>query len=342
MTPRSVTIRDVAREAGVSTSTVSRVINGASGVRADKVRRVRDAVRRLSYQPNPVARDLPRRAAVHTVGVLVPQLADEFTGAVVTGIEQTLRENGLHMLCSLSHADPKDEEVAVGIFFERRVSGLILVTPALHDTSLLEFRDRRVPLVLVNRRLPELAAHCIHVDNREGSSLATRHLLELGHRDIVHIAGPLQRQDARERLEGFFSALTTAGIERDEARVLESDYTAEGGERAMLHLLERRNATAVVAANDLIAAGALVALRRKGLHVPRDVSIVGFDDRSVARLLSPALTTVRYPMHEVGRRAADHLVETISGASPSPLPLLVPELVQRASTAPPVHSPEAG
>ena len=332
---RSPTIRDVAKEAGVSAATVSRVINGSSGVSAEKSKRVQQAVERLGYRPNHLARDLSQGTAVDTVGVLVPQLADEFTGTVVTGIERELRKAGLHMLCALSHADPEDEEAALRVFYERRVSGLILVTPSLPDTKLLDYAHRKVPLVLINRRLPELAAHCIHIDNRRAGYLATDYLVSLGHARVVHIAGPLARQDARERLAGFTAALNDHGLERHEWRVLEaSDFTAIAGEKAMRHLLQRGEPSAVFAANDLLAAGALVALRKAGLRVPDDVSVVGFDDRSITQLTQPPLSSIHYPMLEVGCRAARHLADLINKQEVTPLPLLTPRLVERSSVAP--------
>lgn len=328
-------MRDVARAAGVSASTVSRVVNGGAGVRSEKARRVRNAIAELGYRPNWLARELSLGAAVTTVGVLVPQLADEFTGTVVTGIERELKAAGFHMLCSLSHGDPHDEAGALSVFRDRRVSGLILVTTALSDNALLEEYGSGTPLVLVNHRLHEHADACIHIDNQRAGYLAARHLLDLGHRDLVHISGPLSRQDARERQEGFLLALEEAGLGRDPSRLVEAAYNAREGERAMRRLLRRGLPSAVFAANDVIAAGAMVALREAGLSVPGDVSVVGFDDRTLARLLEPPLTTIRYPMEDVGRRAARHLIHRIRDEEAPPLPLLSPELIVRASSAPP-------
>lgn len=330
-----VTMRDVARAAGVSVSTVSRVVNGGAGVRGEKTRSVERAIRDLGYRPNWLARELSLGAAVSTVGVLVPQLADEFTGSVVTGVERELKRAGFHMVCSLGHGDPRDEAAALQVFRDRRVTGLILVTPALSDNELLNEYAAGTPLVLVNHRIEELAEACIHIDNEQAGYLAARHLLELGHRDIVHISGPLSRQDARARQEGFQRALEEAGLERDAARVVEADYNAREGEAAMRRLLRRGRFTALFAANDVIAAGAMVALREAGMSVPGDVSVVGFDDRSLAVLLEPPLTTIRYPMEDVGCRAARHLVQRVRGEAVDPLPLLPPTLIVRRSSGPP-------
>jgi len=327
-------MREVARAAGVSVSTVSRVINGGAGVSPDKVQGVQRAIGELGYRPNWSARELSLGSAVSTVGVLVPQLADEFTGSVVTGIERELKRAGFHMVCSLSHGEPQDEAAALQVFRDRRVSGLILVTPSLSDNELLAEYQAGTPLVLVNHRLPEFADACIHIDNERAGYIAARHLLELGHRDIVHISGPLSRQDARARQEGFLRALEEAGLGRDAGRVVEAAFTAEDGEAAMRRLLLRGRPTALFAGNDVIAAGAMVALREAGLGVPQDVSIVGFDDRTLARLIAPPLTTIRYPMEDAGRRAARHLVQRVRGEAADPLPLLPPALVVRASTRP--------
>lgn len=330
--PSHVTMRDVALLSGVSMSTVSRVINGGAGVSEEKVRSVERAVQELGYRPNWSARELSLGSAVATVGVLVPQLADEFTGSVVTGIERELKRAGLHMVCALSHFDPQDEAAALQVFRDRRVSGLILVTPALTDNELLAQYAAGTPLVLVNHRLPEFTEACIHIDNEGGGHMAAHHLLELGHRDIVHISGPLSRQDARARQEGFLRALEEAGLGRDPDRLVEADYNAREGELAMRRLLRRGRPTALFAGNDVIAAGAMVALREAGLSVPGDISVVGFDDRSLALLLDPPLTTVRYPMEDVGRRAARHLVHRVQGEKAEPLPLLLPSLIVRSST----------
>lgn len=334
MTNRDKTIHDVAREAGVSASTVSRVLNGTASVTTDKAERVRKVVERLNYKPNAFARSLLGHAS-DAVGVLVPQLEDEFYGKVVTGIEARLRVHGLHVLCSLGHDQRKLETEALRLFRERQVAGLVLVADHLPESAILELVESKLPLVLVNRFVPELAPHCIRLDNVWSGALATRHLLELGHTRIAHIAGSLSREGARGRLEGYRDALRQAEVPRDDRLVVEADFSEEGGREAMKRLLNVTGFTAVFAANDRMAAGALNALREARLRVPEDVSVVGFDNAAIARFTYPALTTIDYPVVEMGQRAADHLASLIGGKSPPDLPLIKPSLITRGSTTPP-------
>ena len=328
---RDLTIHDIAHAAGVSTATVSRVINGSAGVKSDKAERVQSVIERLGYKPNPFARSLLGQGS-KAIGVLVPQLEDEFYGKIVTGLERRLRTEGLHVMVSLGHNDPNDERDALETFRARQVDGLILLANRLPDAALLELNETHVPVVLVNRFLPELAPHCVRLDNVRGGYKATEHLISLGHTRIAHITGSLERPGSRERLEGYRAALRDAGLERDDALVVEGDFSEDGGLVATERVLKRTNFSAIFAASDRLALGALVALREAGLEVPREVSLIGYDDRSVARFTSPPLSTMHYPMLEMGAQAADHLIALLRGETPPPLPLLEPALVVRSSS----------
>ncbi len=328
------TIIDVARAAGVSPSTVSRVLNGTTRVDDAKAARVHAAVAEMGYVPNAFARSLLGHAT-RSVGVLVPQLADEFYGRVVTGIEDGLKQGGYHMVCSLGHDDRRTEAEAIAMFLETRVAGLVLVSDHVPERDILALARGGHPIVLINRVIPELAAHAIRIDNVYSGALATRHLLDLGHTRIAHVAGTLSRTGARERLEGYHQALRDHGIERDERLVFEGDFTEEGGREAVARALESAAFTAVFAANDKMAAGAIAAVREAGLSVPEDVSVVGFDNTAISRFTFPALTTVDYPVGSMGREAATHLLQTIEGSDPPALPLIQPRLVERDSTGAP-------
>jgi LacI family transcriptional regulator len=330
------TIIEVARAAGVSPSTVSRVLNGTTPVDPDKAARVHEAVARLGYVPNAFARSLLGHAG-RSVGVLVPQLADEFYGRVVTGVEDALKGGGYHMVCSLGHDDRAAEAEAVAMFLETRVAGLVLVSDHVPERDILALARARHPIVLINRFIPELSAHAIRIDNVFSGALATRHLLALGHTRIAHIAGTLGRSGARERLEGYHLALRDQGIERDDRLVFEGDFTEEGGREAVARALRSADFTALFAANDRMAAGAIAAIREAGLGVPADISVVGFDNSAISRFTFPALTTVDYPVTSMGRRAAEHLLQLIAGTDPPPLPLIQPRLVERDSTGAPAR-----
>jgi LacI family transcriptional regulator len=335
------TIIDVARAAGVSPSTVSRVLNGTTRVDADKAARVHAAVAEMGYVPNAFARSLLGHAG-RSVGVLVPQLADEFYGRVVTGIEDALKQGGYHMICSLGHDDREVEAAAIAMFLESRVAGLVLFSDHVPVRDILGLARAGHPIVLINRVVPELAAHAIRIDNVYSGALATHHLLALGHTRIAHVAGPLGRAGARERLEGYHQALRDHGIERDDRLVFEGDFTEEGGREAVVRALAARarqnvDFTAVFAANDRMAAGAIAAIREAGLSVPDDVSVVGFDNSAISRFTFPTLTTIDYPVTTMGRQAAEHLLHLITGGDPPPLPLIQPRLVERDSTRAPAR-----
>jgi len=330
---KELTIHDVARQAGVSPSTVSRVINGTARVEPKKAKRVRDVIQALGYTPNPLARGLLGRGT-RTVGVLVPELEDQFYGQVVTGLERQLRTRGLHMLCSLGHGNLRDEQAALDLFHEQQVDGLILIVDHLSDDALLHLSEGQKPLVLVNRLVPELSAHCARLDNFNGGYLATRHLLDLGHRRVAHISGLLERPGARERLDGYREALRDSGIDFDDTLVVEGDFTEGGGQLATERLLRRATFTAIFAANDRMAIGALQAMRAEKKAVPEEISIVGFDDRDFARFAFPSLTTVRYPVMAIGAQAADHLASLIAGNPVEPIGPFTPALIVRDSSAP--------
>lgn len=328
------TIIDVARAAGVSPSTVSRVLNDTTRVDAEKAARVHAAVADMGYVPNAFARSLLGHAG-RSVGVLVPQLADEFYGRVVTGIEDGLKQGGYQMVCSLGHDDRQIEAEAIATFLETRVAGLVLFSDHVPERDILTLARARHPIVLINRVIPELAAHAIRIDNVYSGALATRHLLSLGHTRIAHVAGTLSRSGARERLEGYHLALRDHGIARDERLIFEGDFTEEGGREAVARALDSTAFTAVFAANDRMAAGAIAAVRDAGLRVPHDVSVVGFDNTAISRFTYPTLTTVDYPVTSMGRQAASHLLQVIAGNDPPPLPLIQPRLVERDSTCAP-------
>lgn len=333
--PSQITIQDVARAAGVSPATVSRVLNGTAGVKPEKIEKVRAALAQFGYKANPFARSLLSEG-LKVVGVLVPNLQDEFYGSIVTAIEKTLRAQGLQMMCALGHDDVQAEQEALSMLLERGLDGLILLADHLPDALLLDLKTRKVPFVLLNRSIPEVAEHCLRVDNFQGGHQATRHLLDLGHTRIAHLTGPLNRADTLGRYNGYLQALRDAGLEMDEALVLyaqDDNWSIEAGEAMTERLLARTSFTAIFTANDPLAVGALKVLHRKGFRVPEDISIVGFDNRSISSWVSPALTVMDYPKYRMGETAATHLIQMMSGQPTAPLPLLPLERIERESTA---------
>ena len=324
----------------MSPATVSRVLNGTAKVKPDKAQRVLEVVDRLNFKStsNTFARNL-LSGRLRAIGVIIPVLRDEFFGTIVTGIEDRLRARGVHLMCAIGQENGEDELAALETLLKGRPDGLIAFADWLPDQPLLDLAASGFPVVLLNRSLPELANHCLRLDNVLGGTLATDHLLDLGHTRIAHITGALDRLDVRERYTGYRSALRTRGVAPEELLEVASESTwaqeIEGGRDAVKRLLNRTAFTAVFAANDWLALGTVQGLRDAGLRVPEDVSVVGFDNRRVTELSAPPLTVIDFPRLEMGRLAADHLLTLLDGEPVAALPLLKPQLIVRASTAPP-------
>ena len=325
---------DVARLAGVSHQTVSRVINGQPNLRPATRERVEQAIRQLGYRPNSAARALVTQRS-GTIGVIGSKGGFWGPSTVHRTIQAAGRQAGYFVssvnLQSLTRSEISD---AISHLRDHRVEGIILI--AAHDEAVVVAQaqeDRGVPVVVVEGE-QDKARWTVGVDQRTGALLATSHLLELGHRDIVHLAGPQDWTEARARLAGWRDAMHSAGL-RTPAPVV-GDWTARSGYDAGRKIAERYDVTAVFAANDQMALGLLRALTEAGRAVPGDVSVVGFDDIPEAGYLIPPLTTVRQDFSAVGQRAIQILQAAIGGAtidSPATNRLIQPELVIRASTA---------
>ena len=302
----NVTIRDVAAKAGVSVATVSRVFNRKGPIREDTMRRVMDVAAELQYVPHAGARSLSTRST-RTIGVVLPDLHGEFFSEVIRGIDLAARENGYHLLLSGSHAD-REEMRAVVQAVRGLVDGLIVMSPDLDPSSLLADLPSSVPTVLLNSRVEGRTS--VTIDNSGGARDVVRHLSALGHRRIAFICGPPHNADAEQRRRGYRAGLKNAGIEADRNLDVTGDFTEESGYQAARQLMERNTrATAVFAANDSMAIGALSAFREAGVRVPEDMALVGFDDIPIARFLAPPLTTVKVPIAELGRRGFAMLVD---------------------------------
>jgi len=306
----AVTIRDVAREAGVSVATVSRVLNDSGPVRESTRQRVREAARRLHFSPNTTARSLST-SQTKTLGVLLPDVYGEFFSEIMRGIDQQARRRGFHVLLSGAHNEAAEVEAAVHAM-RGRVDGLILMAAELDPEVLERSLPDRVPVVLINADHDASRFNTINVDNYGGAAAMTRHLLGLGHREIRLICGSASNRDATERRRGFEDTLWRAGITPRPEWILPGDFTEASGYAATEQLLrEVPRPTAIFAANDSMAVGALSAARSAGLRVPEDVAVVGFDDVPIARYVNPALTTVRVAISKLGACAAERLFEAI-------------------------------
>ena len=304
------TIKDVAREAGVSVATVSRVFNQSGPVSEDTRRRIREVAERLQYAPNGVARSLIT-SKTHTIGALLPDLYGEFFSEVIRGMDQAAQSGGYHLLVSSSH-DEKTEIEAALLAMRGRVDGVIAMSPHLDASALVANVPSTLPVVLLNCPGEGERYDSIIVENRRGALEMIRHLGRLGHRSIAIIRGADGNFDAAERLAGYHAGLRELGVDqRDEWETL-GDFTEASGHRAMTRLLElEERPSAVFAANDSMAIGALCALRESGVRVPEDIAVAGFDDIPLGKYMSPPLSSVHVDIAELGARGVETLLAAI-------------------------------
>lgn len=342
----AVTIKEVARDAGVSVATVSRVLSGKGAVREATRRRVLEVATRLDYVPHGAAQSLITRVT-RTVGVILPDAHGEFFSELVRGIDLVSRAAGYHLLVSGFHSDSRDL-VAILQATRGRVDGLIVMSPEADVEVLRHSLGEPVPVVLLNCAIESSEHDAIDVDNYGGARAVVEHLARLGHRRIAMVTGPERNVDSRERLRGFRDGVAAISGDRagGEAVELAGDFTEHGGYLAGRRLLELEpRPTAVFAANDMTAIGILCALAEAGVRVPDEMTVVGFDDVPLARYLTPPLSSVAASMAEVGRRAMERLLlAMLDPAAHRPERERLPaRLVARGSCAPPPGlQPDAG
>lgn len=333
------TIHDVARRSAVSPATVSRFLRGE---RVRREQEVRDAIKELGYRPTFAARSL--RSGVHyAIGVVVPDVANPFFAAVVKGMESVLRGGPYSLFLANTDESREFEADVIGDVIGR-VDGVVLAPATERDDNPKRLLDAGIPVVFVDRDLADGSVDSVLVDNVGGARLAAHHLLQLGHRDIAIISGPLDNTPGRERYAGFTAALREAEVELPDRFIEIADFREPGGYAAMLHLLALPHApTAVFCANNLMTIGALKALNGTGIAVPEDMSIIGFDDLDLAPLMRAPLTVIDRPSMEQGAIAAQIMLNLLANPAPHrPQRVVLPvQLLQRASTAAPPSADRA-
>lgn len=326
-------IKDVAKEAGVSVSTVSRVINKSASVVPDKRQAVLAAMEKLRYQPNTLARALVSNRS-DCVGLLVGEIDSPFFAQLMAGVHRVVMEAGKHVIVTAGYHQPELERSAIRFMQERRCDALIIHSKAIPDEELIELLERDTPVFLINRVIPGWEDRCVYLDNEYGAYLATRHLISRGHRSIAYIGTNIAIEDGQSRLSGYRKALEEADIVFDDRKVVKAFPDEEGGNYAMSEVMSRElGITALFSYNDAMAAGAMVMLQDSGRAIPQEVSVVGFDDVILARILKPHLTTIRYPINEMGALAA-HLALSALGdgqASTETSLRFTPRLIERQS-----------
>jgi LacI family transcriptional regulator len=330
-----VTLKELAARAEVHPSTISRVANNDPSLRiAPETRqRIEALLRETEYRPNGVARGLKLRQTF-VIAVVIPDVTNPFFAALFRGVEDGALARGYNVLLCNTDGSPERQRSHIHSLHTRRVDGVILASSVLKDLSVRWLRHQRIPHVLVNRFSDADQDAFVGSDDEFGARMATRHLVELGHRRIGHLAGKPTVSTGMARRRGFLAALQENGIAGDANLVIESGYTEEGGARAAERLLATPDRpTALFAVTDMTAVGAFGVARRMGLRIPEDVAIVGYNDIPLASRLVPGLTTVHVPIHEFGATAARLLLEQIDSGEPSRRRVIFhPQLVVRGST----------
>lgn len=305
------TIYQVSDLAKVSLATVSRVMNGSSRVSEKTREKVLTAMKELGYRPNLIAQSLASNRSF-CVGLLVSEIHGPFFGQMMSGIESELRAAGKHVIIAAGHSDEEKEKDGIEFLISRHCDAIILHVEAVSDEYLIELSKGDIPIILVSRYVPQLDEFCISLDNELGGYLATKTMIEHGHKEIAYVAGPQNKADAIARLKGHKRALTEHHIHISDDLIFEAEFKEHGGMQALEHFLKlNNNFTALICANDEMASGAMTYARSHGLHLPDDLSIIGFDNVVFAAHLYPKLTTIENPVHQMGQMAARIVLQKV-------------------------------
>ena len=298
------TIYEVSKLAGVSLATVSRVMNNSGKVTPKTREKVLSAISELGYRPNSMAQSLASRRS-NSVGILIPELHGPFFGVMLSSVEAELHDAGKRVIITAGHSDEAREMDCIEFLLSSSCDALILHVYSVPHDYLIELNKGPVPIILLNSHIPEMADNCINLDNEHGGYVATRSLLEHGHRDLAYISGPSWKIDSFKRLAGHKRALREFGLEVDERLIVEGDFEEASGREAMQKLLDMDIPfTGLVCANDEMAAGAMDTAREQGLEVPDDMSVVGYDDVFFTNYLRPKLSSIGCRITEMGQMAA--------------------------------------
>ncbi len=333
------TIKDVARLAGVSVATVSRVINNSPKASETSRQAVLTAMESLNYHPNANARALAQQST-DTVGLVVGDVSDPFFGAMVKAVEQVAYHTGNFLLIGNGYHNEQKERQAIEQLIRHRCAALVVHAKKLSDEELVHLMKQIPGMVIVNRIIPGYEQRCVSLDDRYGAWLATRHLIQQGHTRIGYLCSNHPISDAEDRLQGYYDALRENDLPCNDRLVTYGEPDERGGEQAMTELLGRgRNFTAIACYNDSMAAGAMGVLNDNGIDVPGDISLIGFDDILISRYVRPRLTTVRYPIVTMATQAAELALSLADKRQPPEIThLFSPTLVRRHSVVPPAES----
>jgi LacI family transcriptional regulator len=333
------TLKDVCREASVSPATVSRVINGSSLVHPVTRKRVEEVIEQLGYRPNTAARSLSRNQT-ELIGLVFHQISSGFYATVLEGIDEEARKQGYHILTAFSEEGKDCRELSLSLFEATRVDGLIVLASGLNDAALQRLKEYERPFVLIEQEVDDDDVNTVSCKNEEGAYLATRHLLDLGHRDILVLTGPTAAQDSQLREKGARRALAEAGIPAEQQHFLCANYSPQAAPDVFdAHCAEHGRPSALFAFNDAMALSVIKHLRGQQVRVPEDMAVVGFDGIDCAAYMG--LTTVETPIAEMGRSAVRALLETIRTDPPTHQQIMldVQLTIRESCGAPEVDAP---
>lgn len=309
----AITMKEVAERCGVSIATVSLALSGSERIPEDTRERILKIVEEMGYRRHALASALAKNST-KLLAAVVPQLRhifeDPYFGEAMSGIYDAAQELGYKILLEVASPQFMGQKSYLHLFQEKRIDGMLYIGSTAQDTYLADFLQYKFPFVQVGSYLPDYPLHYVTGDNVQGGYLATRHLISLGHKNIGMITGHFGVISARDRHEGYKKALTESGIEYDENLVVFADFREHTGYTAMQSLL-KQGPTAVFCGNDLMAIGAIRAVKKAGLHVPYDVAIMGMDNIRLGEMISPALSTVKYDVYTIAQRAAQRLIEIV-------------------------------
>lgn len=329
------TLHDVALSAGVSKTTVSRYLNKSIELPAGTIARIDAAIAKLDYRPNLMARHLST-GKTEAIGLVVPEIREPFFAELASAVEDEADRNGYTIFISSTRSDRAREIASLNRLRDHHVDGLILLTNTPDDGSLAKLIGKRRNVVLLDEDIPNVSVPKVFVENAAGAQLATRHLIERGHRAIGYLGGPLGLLSSEERYTGFRRALAAAGLSEDPDHVRRGSFSPDFARLAVLDILRSKSPpTAIFASSDYLALGAIAGLRQAGVDVPRKMSLIAFDDTPVGALLTPALTAIRQPIEALGRAGFQALYAQLNRKSAPKLTRLPVELIERDSVATP-------
>ncbi|EEX35980.1 Galactose operon repressor [Vibrio metschnikovii CIP 69.14] len=329
------TIKDVAKAAGVSIATASRVINNSPQTSEKAVKAVQQAMKALGYRPNANARALVSKSS-NTIGVLVNDVSSPFFGSMVKAIDTVASEQGKQLLIGSGYHDADKERNAINLLINSQCESLVVHSKGMSDEELRLLANEIPGMVLINRSIPGIESRCVALDNYKGSYIATEYLIKNGHRDIGYICSSHDIADAHDRLRGYYDALRDNHITIKESYIEFEEPDEKGGELAMVNLLAKNIPLSAIATyNDYMAAGCMALLQENEIRIPQDVSIVGFDDGHIARYIYPRLTTIRYPIQVMAAEAVKLSTQLINkeAIQSHTQRLFLPILVRRSTVA---------